>query len=94
MVLGPAVLFLLWRRRRELLAHPRVVVASLAALLLGFLPYAYLPWAAARHPVWNWGDPVSIENFLAVVTRKHFGSGELINVAKYRGGSPLDRLAS
>jgi hypothetical protein len=93
-LLGPAVLFVLWRRRKELLARPRIVVASGAALMLGLLAYAYLPWAAARHPLWNWGDPVSMEKFLAVVTRKHFGSGNLTNVPKYEGGSPLDRLVA
>jgi hypothetical protein len=92
-LLGPAVLFLLWRRRGQLLMRPIVLATCAAALLLGLLPYTYLPWAAGRHPVWNWGDPSSLANFFAVVTRKHFGTGQLINAAKYQGGSPIDRLA-
>ena len=91
-LLGPAVVFLLWRRRRVLLARPRVLAASAAAFLAGLLPYAYLPWAAARNPVWNWGDPSSFANFLAVITRQHYGSGHLTSEVNYQGGSPIDRI--
>src|SRR5262249_48712642 len=55
-LLGPAVLFLLWTRRSALLARPRMLAASAGAFLVGLLPYAYLPWAAARHPIMNFGD--------------------------------------
>jgi hypothetical protein len=91
---GPAVLFLLLGRRRELLARPRILAYSAVALAVGLLPYAYLPWAAARHPLQNWGDPTSAANFLAVITRKHFGSGQLVNAPQYQGGSALDRIAA
>jgi len=93
-LLGPAVLWLLWRRRGPWLARPGALGLCAAAFLAGLLPYVYLPWAASRHPLWNWGDPSSLANFLAVVTRRHFGSGQLINAPKFQGGSPLDRLAS
>ncbi|HEV2690273.1 MAG TPA: DUF2723 domain-containing protein [Bryobacteraceae bacterium] len=93
-LLGPAVLFLLWTRRRQLLARPRIVAACVAAFLVGLLPYAYLPWAAARHPVWNWGDATSLANFLAVILRKHYGTLRGVNAPQYMGGSPLDRIAS
>jgi dolichyl-phosphate-mannose-protein mannosyltransferase len=91
-LVSPAVLFLLWRRRKELISQPRAVAGSVAATVLGLLPYAYLPWAAARHPLWNWGDPSSLTNLWAVVARKHFGSGRLTNAPQYMGGSPFDRL--
>ena len=91
---GPAVLFLLWGRRRELRVRPRYLVWSAAALALGLLPYVYLPWAAARHPFMNWGDPSTPANFLAVITRKHFGSGQLVNAPQYQGGSPVERIAA
>ena len=91
-LLGPAVVFLLWRRRRVLLARPRALAASAAAFLAGLLPYLYLPWAAARNPVWNWGDPSSFANFLAVIMRQHYGSGHLTSEVNYQGGSPIDRL--
>src|SRR5262249_39170609 len=65
-LLGPAVLFLLWTRRTTLLARPRMLAATVAAFLAGLLPYAYLPWAAARHPILNFGDASTLSNFLAV----------------------------
>src|SRR5215831_11111912 len=91
-LLGPAVLFLLWRNRRLLLAQPRALALAAAALLAGLLPYAYLFLAAARHPALNWGDPSSLDNFMAVITRKHFGSGQLINAPQFQGGEPLSRI--
>src|SRR5262249_54856337 len=91
-LLGPAVLVLLWTRRRALLARTPMLVAIVTAFLVGLLPYAYLPWAAARHPALNFGDAANLSNFLAVITRKHFGTGQLINAPKYMGGSPVDRI--
>jgi len=69
-----------------------MLAAIAAAFLVGLLPYAYLPWAAARHPILNFGDASTLSNFLAVITRKHFGTGQLINAPKYMGGSPVDRI--
>jgi 4-amino-4-deoxy-L-arabinose transferase-like glycosyltransferase len=91
-LLGPAVLFLLWRNRRELLARPRALIAAAGALVIGLLPYAYLPLAASRHPKLNWGDPSSLDNLIAVVTRKHFGTGQLINAPQFQGGDPVTRI--
>lgn len=93
-LLGPATLFLLWRRRAQLIARPSILAACVGAILVGLLPYAYLPWAAARHPLYNWGDASTLENFLAVITRKHFGTGQLINAPQYQGGSPFARLGA
>jgi len=106
-LLGPAVVFVLWRRRDALriggwqtkASAPlrggwRMKAAAPLAFLLGLLPYAYLPWAAARRPLWNWGDASSAANLIAVMTRQHFGSGQLINSPKYQGGSPADRIVA
>jgi len=93
-LLGPAVLFLLGRSRRQLVARPRMLAAAIGATLAGLLPYAYLPLVAARHPNLNWGDPSSLENFFAVITRKHFGSGQLINAPQFQGGSPVERIVA
>jgi 4-amino-4-deoxy-L-arabinose transferase-like glycosyltransferase len=89
---GPAVIFLLWQQRVLLLARPRLVAACVAALLIGLLPYAYVPWAAARDPVVNWQGVASVSDFLALVMRKHCGIGQLICMGPYQGGSPVDRI--
>ena len=90
-LLGPGVLFTLYRRRKHLIAQPRAIFLCVAALLVGLLPYVYLPWSARRQPLWNWGNPSSLTNFLAVVTRKHFGTLQLANASKFAGGSPFER---
>ena len=56
---APALLLLAWRTAgwRELLR--RVAPPVVGGTLLGLLAYLYLPWAAARDPVLNWGDPSS-----------------------------------
>ena len=89
---GPAVIFLLWRQRTLLLAQPGTVAACVAALLAGLLPYAYIPWAAARAPVVNWRGVASLADFLALVLRQDCGTGQLICMGPYQGGSPIDRI--
>src|SRR5262249_60629368 len=39
-----------------------------------------------------WGDPSSVDIFIAVITRKVCGSGELINAPQFQGGEPFSRI--
>lgn len=57
----------------------------IAALLLaaGLLLYAYLPLAASRKPVMNWGDPASIHAMWDHITGKQYRS--YINAADEKG---------
>src|SRR6266446_365169 len=50
-LLGPAFCFILWRRRSFLLARPSLLAIGAAVFVVGLLPYLYVPWAAAHHPV-------------------------------------------
>src|SRR5206468_8904613 len=63
-----------------------------AAVAIGLLPYAYIPWAAARHPALNWGDVRSLSDFVALVTRTDYGSVQLVSAETFRGGSGSARL--
>jgi Protein of unknown function (DUF2723) len=90
--LGPAVIFLLWQQRVLLQARPRAGAVCVAAFLIGLLPYIYVPWAAARDPVVNWQGVASVGDFLALVMRKHCGTGQLICMGPYQGGSPVERI--
>src|SRR6266540_5400209 len=76
-LLGPAVLYLLWRRRRVL--SPRLLLGAAGALLLGLLPYAYIPWAASRGPAWNWGGVASLNDLAGRLLRSDYGSGQLVS---------------
>jgi hypothetical protein len=89
---GPAVIFLLWQQRKLLFARPQLFAACPAALLLGLLPYLYVPWAAARNPVVNWQGVVSLADFFALVLRRHCGTGQLICMGPYQGGSAIERI--
>ena len=91
-LLGPATLFLLGRHRKRLLLNPRVVGWCVAALLLGLLPYAYIPWAAARRPLLSWGDVQSASDLMALFLRTDYGTGSLVANAEFGGGSPGARL--
>jgi hypothetical protein len=63
-----------------------------AFLVAGLTPYLYLPLAAAGNPPALWGDPSTLDRFLAVVTRADYGSFSL--VAGGRHGSATDNLAA
>jgi len=89
---GPAVIFMLWQKRILLLARPSIIVACLIALLLGLLPYVYVPWAAARNPVLNWQGVASLPDFFKLVLRKHCGTAQLVCMGPYQGGSAIERL--
>lgn len=92
-LLGPAVCFLLWHRRAVLLARPQIILICAATFILGLLPYAYVPWASARHPIYNWGEVSSWSDLFALITRQSYGAGQLAQ-ERYQGGSLLLRLAA
>jgi len=92
-LLGPAVCFLLWHHRAVLVARPQIILTCAATFLLGLLPYTYVPWASAHHPVYNWGDVSSWRDLFALITRQSYGAAHLAQ-AKYQGGSWLLRLAA
>ena len=63
----------------------------IAALLLaaGLLVYAYLPIAASRKPVMNWGDPVSISAVWDHVTGKQYRT--YIKTSEEQNNAQIDR---
>ena len=63
----------------------------IAALLLaaGLLVYAYLPIAASRKPVMNWGDPVSVHAIVDHITGKQYRS--YINTSDEKKTAQFDR---
>jgi 4-amino-4-deoxy-L-arabinose transferase-like glycosyltransferase len=51
---------------------PRRLMAAGAGLVAGLLSYLYLPLAAARRPVLNWGDPSSLERLWWHVSARQY----------------------
>jgi hypothetical protein len=70
---APAALILLWPQRDRWL-QARVLLPSLALFLVGLGVYAYLPLAARYKPPVNWGNPVTWDRFLWVVTARQYHS--------------------
>jgi transmembrane protein TMEM260 (protein O-mannosyltransferase) len=93
-LLAPAFGFVLWQRRSVLRAHPGFLASGVIAFAIGLLPYAYVPWASAHHPAYNWGNVSSIRDLIAVIRRKTYGTGHLVSVPEYRGGSAVARVAA
>jgi dolichyl-phosphate-mannose-protein mannosyltransferase len=89
---APAFCFILWQRRAALRRQPRFVPVCIAAFLIGLLPYAYVPWASAHHPPYNWGNVSSLRDLASLITRRSYGSRHLVSVGAYTGGSPLARI--
>lgn len=93
-LLGPAFCFVLWQRRSILFARPGLLAIGIAVFVIGLLPYAYVPWTSAHHPLHNWGDVSSFHDLLRLVLRRSYGSTRLVATAGYSGGSPWARLAA
>jgi Protein of unknown function (DUF2723) len=94
MLVGPAILLVVWRQRAAVFARPQVVGLCLAAVLAGLVPYVYIPWAASRHPYLNTGGVTSLASFIALVTRADYGSSQLVAEAANAGGSFGSRVAA
>ena len=72
LAIGPgALLFALIHDWRFILRW-RLLLKSAGVLLLGLLPYAYLPLAARQAPDFNWGDPSNWSRFVEHVTRSQY----------------------
>jgi hypothetical protein len=90
-LLGPPILYLMWHHRVRFRGGGLLLRSALAAVT-GLLPYLYLPIAAARHPLWNWAEISSLSDFVGHVLRVGYGTGSLISVPQFQGGSVLDRM--
>jgi dolichyl-phosphate-mannose-protein mannosyltransferase len=86
---GLLLLALAGRRLRR----PRTAATLVAAAAAGFLPYLYLPLAAARPAVVTWGDPSTLSGFLTHFFRREYGTFRLADESVGSAGSLAARLA-
>lgn len=70
--LAPVFLLFLFALGWRLLKHWRRLLVATGFLVLGLLPYAYLPIAASFDPPVNWGNPQTKEAFWDHVTRSQY----------------------
>jgi hypothetical protein len=69
----------------------REILIGAGLLVVGLLPYLYLPIAAAGDPPLNWGNPQTLDAFIRLVTRADYGGVQFF--ASGAHGSVLDNLA-
>lgn len=93
-LLAPAFCFVLWRQRTVLFVRRGVVVLGVFVFLLGLLPYGYVLWASAHHPVYSWGNVSSFQDLIRLIARRSYGSTQLVNTPGYTGGPAWPRLAA
>jgi 4-amino-4-deoxy-L-arabinose transferase-like glycosyltransferase len=91
-LLGPAVCLVLWQRRAFFFARPAIVGYCVVVFFLGLLPYLYVPWASAHHPIYNWGNVSSARDLIHLITRRDYGSHRLVSTPGYGGGSHFLRI--
>jgi Protein of unknown function (DUF2723) len=98
-LITPALAVLAWLGVRRLSAESpgwrprgRTLVIGLAAFLAGLAPYVYIPIAASRHPLVDWGNPTSLGRFVDLILRKSYGT---LSVGMgTASGSPSGQLTS
>ena len=93
-LLAPAFAVVLWRQRRILFAQSRILGIAVVAFAIGMLPYSYVLWAAAHHPVYNFGNISSFHDLVGLILRRSYGSTQLVNTPGYTGGTPWPRLSA
>jgi tetratricopeptide (TPR) repeat protein len=101
---GPAAalraLGLVWGRAAGVATGAlRTLAASAVAGAVGLLPYLYLPLRARADPPLDWGDPRTLDRFLAVVLRRDFWerayyerASDLLVIARDYGASIATEL--
>ena len=87
----PFVAIVMWRNRRSI--RIPTLLACAGSVFIGLLPYLYIPWAAARHPLVNWGSISSASGLLHHFLRSDYGTGRLV-AAGAPSGDPVERLVA
>ena len=76
----PAILILLLPAVKIYFKKKKEITKAFFALVLGLLPYLYIPIAASRNPVVNWNNASNLQNFIHLVLRQDyvtFAKGDL-----------------
>jgi hypothetical protein len=89
--LVPSIFLLLWWHRDQLIKKPGVIVACVGAIIVGLLPYIYIPLEAAKDPVLNWGNVRSFGQLINHFLRAEYGTGRLA-AGGVAPGEPIERL--
>jgi len=92
-LLAPAVLFAMWRRRVELLKDPALIAFAVLAFVAGLLPYVALPLASASGPLWGWKEIGSLDALVGHFLREEYGTLVLASSEQLGTGSLPELVA-
>lgn len=73
----PAIVYFIWSHRTVFVdkRHKPFSYVMLGVwFFVGFLPYVYIPFAAARDSIVNWDRPVHWDGFIRLITRADYGT--------------------
>jgi len=73
-LLFPSLLILTYSNFLKEKNKLKKLILSLFFLMLGLLPYLYVPIAAFRNPVINWDNVKDLNSFLHLILRKDYGT--------------------
>lgn len=73
-LLAPAVAYFILKTDKKVLKNKYMLFKLFLFFCLGFLPYIFIPFAAARHTPINWDDPSNLSNFIRLITRADYGT--------------------
>lgn len=68
--MGPAVIYFLWITNRKVLLELKTLCRMSLFFCIGLIPYLYLPIRGFMEPLFDWGNPTTLENFLRLVSGK------------------------
>ena len=90
-LLGPSYLYLIHNTNKNLLKNFRNLVKLGLFFISGFLPYIFIPFAAARKTPINWDDPTNLHNFFRLITRADYGT--FLSASDFLGLSLMERIS-
>jgi len=73
-LLFPAYAFLIFKTDKKIIKNRRLIASLTGLFALGFLPYLFIPFAAFKKTAINWDDPVTLSNFIHLITRGDYGT--------------------
>lgn len=87
-LLAPAYFYLIFATKKKVLKKLDNLSRLALIFSLGLLPYIFIPFAASRQTPINWDNPVTVENFIRLITRGDYGT---FTAAGYLIGADLNQ---
>jgi len=71
----PSIAILVLGANKKLIFDYKLLFKCFFLLILGLLPYLYIPIAASKFPVYSWDNAINLKNFIHLVSRADYSWG-------------------